>query len=128
MLSTFENLQVPIKQSKLEGSDTCLTLLGIGIDTDQLQLHLPHKKLVDLKASLAAYMGHTSILKKEMERLTGLLQFACKVMRPGRPFLHQPSTASNSVSSFIKVLHLAMTSTYLTVHSLSNYVCMYVCM
>ena len=89
MLSTFENLQVPIEQSKLEGPDTCLTFLGIEIDTDQLQLCLPHKKLVDLKALLAAYMGHISIPKKEVERLTGLLQFACKVVRPGRPFLHR---------------------------------------
>ena len=89
MLSTFENLQVPIKQSKLEGPDTCLTFLGIEIDTDQLQLRLPHKKLVDLKALLAAYMGHISIPKKEVERLTGLLQFACKVVRPERPFLHR---------------------------------------
>ena len=89
MLSTFENLQVPIEQSKLEGPDTCLTFLGIEIDTDQLQLRLKHKKLVDLKALLAAYMGHISIPMKEVERLTGLLQFACKVVRPGRPFLHR---------------------------------------
>ena len=89
MRSTFENLQVPIKQSKLEGPDACLTFLGIEIDTDQLQLRLPHKKLVDLKALLTAYMGHISIPKKEVERLTGLLQFACKVVRPGRPFLHR---------------------------------------
>ena len=89
MLSTFENLQVPIEQSKLEGPDTCLTFLGIEIDTDQLQLRLPHKKLVDLKALLVAYMGHISIPKKEVERLTGLLQFACKVVRPGRPFLRR---------------------------------------
>ena len=43
MLSTFENLQVLIEQSKLEGPDTCLTFLRIEIDTDQLQLRLPHK-------------------------------------------------------------------------------------
>ena len=89
MLSTFENLQVPIEQSKLEGPDTCLTFLGIKIDTDQLQLHLEDKKLVDLKALLASYIGHISIPKKEVERLTGILQFACKVVRPGRPFLRR---------------------------------------
>ena len=37
MLSTFERLQVPIEQSKLEGPATCLTFLGIEIDTEHLQ-------------------------------------------------------------------------------------------
>ena len=43
--------------------------------------------MVDLKALLAAYIGHISIPKKKVERLTGILQFACKVVWPGRPFL-----------------------------------------
>ena len=89
LLSTFKNLQVPIEQSKLEGPDTCLTFLGIEIDTEKLQLRLPRKKLADLKALLASYMCHASIPKKEIERITGLLQFACKVVRPGRPFLRR---------------------------------------
>ena len=87
LLSTFESLQVPIESSKLEGPATCLTFLGIEIDTERLQLRLPHKKLTDLKSSLAANIGCPSIWKNEVERLTGLLQFACKVVRPGRPFL-----------------------------------------
>ena len=89
LLSTFKNLEVPIEQSKLEGPDTCLTFLGIEIDTEKLQLRLPRKKLADLKALLASYMCHSSIPKKEIERITGLLQFACKVVRPGRPFLRR---------------------------------------
>ena len=122
MLSTFENLQIPIEQSKLEGPDTCLTFLGIEIDTDQLQLHLPHEKLVDLKTLLAAYMGNNS-----SNRRSGGLNHPdpWTIEEHFLPTLHlnQPSTASNSVSSFIKVLRLVMTSMYLMVHSLSNYVC-----
>ena len=87
MLSTCDHLQVPIEQSKLEGPATCLTFLGIEIDTEHLQLCLPHKKLVDLKAALATNINWPSIRKKEVEKLTRLLQFACKVVRPGRPFL-----------------------------------------
>jgi len=87
LLSTFESLQVPIEPSKLEGPATCLTFLGIEIDTEKLQLRLPQRKLMDLKCSLAANIGCPSIRKKEIERLTGLLQFVCKVVRPGRPFL-----------------------------------------
>jgi len=64
LLSTLERLQVPIEQSKLEGPATCL---GIEIDTEHLQLHLPCKKLVDLKAALAANINWPSIRKKEVE-------------------------------------------------------------
>ena len=67
--STFKNLQVPMKQSKLEGPDTCLTFLGIEIDTEKLQLRLKRKKQADLRALLASYMCHTSIQKKEIERI-----------------------------------------------------------
>ena len=70
-LSTFENLQVPIEKSKLEGPGTCLIFLGIEIDMEWLQLGLPHKKLSDLKASLAANIGHTSIPNKKVERFMG---------------------------------------------------------
>jgi len=66
-----------------------LTFLGIEIDIEQLQLRLPHKKLVNLKSSLAANLGRLSIQKKEFEKLTGLFQFASKVVRPGRPFLRR---------------------------------------
>ena len=89
LLATFEKLKVPIEQSKLEGPSTCLSFLGIEIDTKSLQLRLPSSKLSNLKETLAECIQLKSMIKRNLQRLTGLLQFATKVVRPGRPFLRR---------------------------------------
>lgn len=38
-------LGVPISEEKLEGPTTCLSFLGITLDTDLMQLRLPAEKL-----------------------------------------------------------------------------------
>lgn len=87
--STFRNLNVPMEESKLEGPSPCLTFLGIEVDTMSLQVRLPRDKLVSLKDSLRYSIQRRTLTKKELQRLTGLLQFATKVVRPGRPFLRR---------------------------------------
>ena len=87
--STFDSLGVPLEYSKLEGPSTCLTFLGIEVDTEALQLRLPRDKLSRLKSELSRCCHRRSISKRELQSLTGLLQFATKVIRPGRPFLRR---------------------------------------
>ena len=82
-------LRVPIEESKLEGPTSCLTFLGIEVDTICLQLHLPQEKLVNLKELLSYNVLCKSMTKKDLQKLAGLLQFATKVVRPGRPFLRR---------------------------------------
>ena len=45
LTSTFEILGVPIEYSKLKGPSSCVTYLGIEIDTESLQIRLPSEKL-----------------------------------------------------------------------------------
>lgn len=87
LVSVFGSLGVPLETSKLEGPSTCLTFLGIEVDTVALQLRLPEKKLERLTTLLQDVVGRKSIFKKDLESLTGLLQHAVKVVRPGRAFL-----------------------------------------
>ena len=87
LATVFSRLGVPLEESKLEGPSTCLTFLGIEVDTVALQLCLPREKLSKLKYQLKRAICHRSVPKEELESLTGLLQFATKVVRPGRPFL-----------------------------------------
>ena len=89
ILKSFEELKVHIEQSKLEGPSTCLSFLGIEIDTESMQLRLPSSKLSHLKKMLGECVQLRSMTKKNLQRLTGLLQFATKVVRPGRPFLRR---------------------------------------
>ena len=89
LLAVFRNLDIPIEVSKLEGPSTCLTFLGIEVDTVSFQLRLPKDKLASLKDSLSGMVERRTITKKDLQRLTGLLQFATRVVRPGRPFLRR---------------------------------------
>ena len=89
LLSSFSRLGVPVATQKLEGPTTCLTFLGIEIDTMALQLRLPQAKLVELRALVSTWMGKRSCIKKELESLTGKLQHACILVKPGRSFLRR---------------------------------------
>ena len=82
-------LQVPLEPSKLEGPATCLSFLGIQVDTSLLQLRLPDEKLTKLKTELAKCAYYRSVSKRELQSLVGLLQFVTKVICPGRLFLQR---------------------------------------
>ena len=88
LLHTFSKLGVPLEHSKLEGPATCLSFLGIKVDSETLQLHLPSEKLRCLKEQLAEAVSKKCLPKRKLQSLTGLLQHATKVIRPGRPFLY----------------------------------------
>ena len=87
LILAFESLGVPLEYSKLEGPSSCLTFLGIEVDTELLQLRPPRDKLSRLKMELSRCCHRRSISKQDLQSLTGLLQFATKVIRPGQPFV-----------------------------------------
>lgn len=85
--TVFGNLGVPLELAKLEGPSTCLVFLGIEVDSVALQIRLPESKLVRLVKELEDAIGRKGMLKRELQSLTGLLQHAAKVVRPGRTFM-----------------------------------------
>ena len=86
---TFSKLGVPLEPSKLEGPATCLSFLGIEVDSETLQLRLPSEKFHRLKEQLAEAVSKKCLPKRKLQSLTGLLQHATKVIHPGRPFLYR---------------------------------------
>ena len=89
LVTIFEHLGVPLELSKLEGPSTHLSFLGIEIDTESLLFRLPPDKLDKMKSELSHCVLRRSVTKRELQSLVGLLQFATKVIRPGRPFLRR---------------------------------------
>ena len=89
MLSTCSSLGVPLAEEKIEGPSTCLSFLGIELDTSTMQARLPQDKLVRLVQELALWQDKKSCTRKELEHLIGVLQFACKVIPQGRPFVRR---------------------------------------
>ena len=88
LLDTFNHLGVTLELSKLEGPATCLTFLGIEVDTRTPQIRLPSDKLLHLKEELPAAVSNRCLSKPALQSLTGLLQHTTKVVWPERPFLH----------------------------------------
>ena len=67
LITTYTQLGIPLEMSKLEGPSTCLTFLGIKVDTVANQLHLPAGKLLKLKQELAHCLHRKSITKRERQ-------------------------------------------------------------
>ena len=89
LVDTFNLLGVSLEPSKLEGPTTCLTFLGIKVDTRTLQICLPSDKLYRLNEELATAVSKRCSSKQSLQSLTGLLQHVTKVVRPGRPLLQR---------------------------------------
>ena len=60
MLSLFKRLRVPVAPEKIEGPVTCLTLLSIELDTENLILWLPEEKLIVLKEMVQEWLAKKS--------------------------------------------------------------------
>jgi hypothetical protein len=80
-------LVVPLAADKIEGPTTCLTFLGIELDSSSMEAQLPQDKLRRLSTELATWQGRKACKRHELEHLLGLLHFACTVVVHGRPFM-----------------------------------------
>ena len=88
-LAMCEELGVPMAADKTEGPITDLVFLGIKLDTERMEASLPPKRLIELQQLACEWVKKERATIKELQSLTGLLNFACKVIRPGRYFLRR---------------------------------------
>ena len=99
-VDTCSELGIELAVDKTEGPSTCLTILGIEIDTMAMELRLPQAKLARLAESVRSWRGKRSGKRREFESLVGLLQHASQVVRPGRIFLRRLYSLLASTSAF----------------------------
>ena len=86
-LETLQHIGVPVAPQKTEGPTTSLIFLGILIDTNRLELRLPHSKLANLNRLIQQWMNRKSCTVKDLESLLGHLSHAATVIPQGRTFL-----------------------------------------
>ena len=98
MLMTFRNLGIPIAVNKTEGPCTTLEFMGIILDTVRMEARLPADKVERIQASLALFQTKKTCTLKELQSLIGTLNFAFKVIPPGRPFLQRMIELTRTVS------------------------------
>ena len=105
-LRTLDILGAPVEPGKSEGPSTTLTVLGIEVDTNLMQLRLPDDKLARLRQSVAAWRSRKCCTKRDLLSLIGTLQHAAKVVRPGRAFIRRMIDLSMVRSHPNATLHL----------------------
>ena len=87
LFETCKELGIPLAPHKSEGPTTCLTFLGIEINSVAMELWLPQDKLHRLKELFSEWQFKKVCSKEQLESLLGYLSHACSVVRPGRSFI-----------------------------------------
>ena len=79
-------LGIPLASEKVEGPTSCLSFLGITLDTNRMEIRLPQDKLARIQEMLGRWLYKKKASKRKILSLVGLLQHATKVIRCGRTF------------------------------------------
>ena len=93
ILETFQSmvdeLGLPLAEKKTEGPATSLIFLDIELDTIQQTSRLPQDKLVSIRNIMQSLKGRKEVTLKELQEIVGHLNFAWKVVTPGRAFVRR---------------------------------------
>ncbi|XP_077790723.1 uncharacterized protein LOC144328926 [Podarcis muralis] len=103
LLLAFEalagELGVPLAGDKTEGPVTTMTYLGIELDTVAQTSRLPAEKLVALRELIGQILPLKKVTLRLIQSLLGHLNFACRVISPGRPFCGRLARLSSGLRS-----------------------------
>ena len=97
----FASLGIPLSAKKTVGPTKSLEYLGIILDSEKMEARLPQDKLARICEMLMSFKSKKSCTKKELLSLLGHLNFACRVIHPGRSFI----SYLISLSCSVKELH-----------------------
>ena len=87
MTMLFNQLNIPLAQHKTLGPVTCLEYLGIILDTEKFEARLPNDKVNRICEFIKRVLIKSSCTKRELLQLLGHLNFASRVIIPGRSFV-----------------------------------------
>lgn len=104
MQMLLKRLGFQLNASKLVPPTTCLTFLGIQINTKLCELSLPSDKLSALKTCIAEFAQKKRATKRQLQSLAGKLCFAARVVRGARLFLRR---LFNTIASLKRQHHKA---------------------
>lgn len=107
MLTTCSLAGFSVQPSKVTPPATSVVFLGINIDAAEGIISLPQDRLLEVKELVTSWMGAKVITKRQLLRLLGKLNFACRVIRQGRAFTGRLISASKSTKHLHYKIHLS---------------------
>ena len=99
LLRVFMLLKAPTVASITIGPSQQIEFMGIVLDSVRMEARLPQDKLIRIKDLLGSFQKRRSVRLIELQSLIGTLQFACKVVVPGRTFLQRAIDLTRRVPS-----------------------------
>ena len=87
LLQLFSHLNVPLSAHKTTGPTPVIEYLGIILDSLNMQARLPLDKVERIAAMLELLLHRKKCTKRELLQLLGHLNFASRVIPPGRSFV-----------------------------------------
>ena len=86
LIHILRRLGFSISYRKVTSPSQTVRFLGIEISTTDLELRLPHDKIIKLQNVLEVFYCKKKASRRELERLGGLLAHCSKVVKGGRSF------------------------------------------
>ena len=108
ILDMLKYLHVPVAPEKIEGPATCLTFLGIELDTVALEMWLPLEKKVDFLGTVGRILETNHVTSHELASVVGKLSFASRAIPAGRTFLRRLYDFMRATSSAKPYLSLIL--------------------
>ena len=99
ILCLFSELNIPVAPGKTFAPTTSLEFMGILLDSTRMEARLPLDKLIRAKQALQQWLHRKSATLKELQSLIGTLQFACRVVAPGRVFLQRIISLTKGITN-----------------------------
>ena len=97
LLRVFMSLKAPVVTSKTMGPSQEIKFMGIVLDSMRMEARLPQDKLSRISVLLNSFKHRRSVRLIDLQSLIGTLQFACKVVVPGRTFLQRAINLTRGV-------------------------------
>ena len=98
-------LGVPIAEDKIVWPTTTVKFLGVLINGENKFLQIPHDKKDKALFKLMRVMDKRTVTVREIQELTGLLNFLAKVIIPGRVFTRRMYTKISDKTGHLKQYH-----------------------
>jgi len=99
MFTLCENINTPIKHSKMEGLTTSLTFLGLHLNSVTMEASISDDRKCALLYELHWMKHQDKHTKRDMLSPVGKLPICCKVLPAGRIFLCRMIDLSNTMTN-----------------------------
>lgn len=88
VIRLFRELGFYVSYPKLQDPSTKVIYLGFLIDTELMTCKLPNEKLRKVERELGFWDTRKRATKRQLQRLSGTLSHACRVVRGGKLYMH----------------------------------------